>query len=124
MTSGSATCCCGRRYKDGGGASSHHCPVGERKLCEECATEGKTFLGSWARPLRHASAAAAQSRSPPALERDDNDVDVDLVSLLHFLVLHATRGLVMTDSTFPKATTETATHRSDLPPRDCSEAPA
>jgi hypothetical protein len=46
------------------------------------------------------------------------------VSLLHFLVLHATRGLVMTDSTFPKATTETATHRSDLPPRDCSEAPA
>jgi hypothetical protein len=63
-------------------------------------------------------------RSPTALERDDNDVDVDVVSLLHFLVLHATRGLVMTDSTFPKATTETATHRSDLPPRDCSEAPA
>jgi hypothetical protein len=40
MTSGSARCCCGHQYKDRGGASSHHCPVGERKLCEGCATEG------------------------------------------------------------------------------------
>src|SRR5229473_6005113 len=40
MTTGSATCCCGQQYKDRGGASSHHCPAGERKLCEECATAG------------------------------------------------------------------------------------
>jgi hypothetical protein len=43
MTTPSALCCCGRPYKDRGGASSHHCPAGKRKLCEECATEGKTI---------------------------------------------------------------------------------
>ncbi len=36
-------CCCGQAYRDRGGKSSHHCPAGKRKLCQECATNGKSI---------------------------------------------------------------------------------
>src|SRR5258705_9937610 len=41
-------CCCGGRYAEHGGASTLYCPMGQRALCEECASEGgqiQEFLG-------------------------------------------------------------------------------
>lgn len=52
---GDRTCCCGRHYQpEGGGESSHHCPIGQRNLCEECVSDDQC--------------TAARIRCPPGSE--------------------------------------------------------